>query len=397
MSASDRCRRVDRRGNYSLLVGSLLFVVVGFAAFSVDVAMITMAELQAQAAADAASHAALIAFRQNNLIPEGNQAADFVISVDHVAMQQAVIEPGYPQYGQYDFDLRSFTPGLSAAGSANAVRVEVSRRDGNAVQMLLAPLIGYDEADVTAQAITAQQERAIVLVQDMSCSMMDATTTSAVNISRLANQSFLTYLVTHPQEGDMLGLAMFAQQAVRPPATGTPAGTATNSFTTLPWAPLVLVDGNINLLRDRIDGICNTQNATQPCPLSGANHPTTATIGSCTNPEPALGQAINELKTKTDDTYFRGIVFMSDGVPNCNASGGTNITDATNRAYAQATAAWNEDISIWSILYHNGEFDPSFMDAMVRGSGFSQISPEAADLPAMYEEVAKSLPTALVE
>jgi hypothetical protein len=397
MSATEGSRRVDRRGNYTILVGSLMFVVVGFAAFSVDIAMITMAELQAQAAADAASHAALIAFRQNNVVTEGNSAANFIMGVDHVAMKSAVIEPGYPEYGQYDFELRTFSPGLSTRGGANAVRVEVSRRDANAVQMLLAPLIGYDDKDVTAQAITAQQERAIMLVQDMSCSMMDSTTTSAVNISRLANQTFLSYLMSHPQEGDMLGLAMFAQLAARPPASGTPAGSGTNTFTTVPWAPLLLVDGNASLLHVRIDGICNTQTTTQPCPISGQYHPTTATIGSCTNPEPALGQAINELTTKTDDTYFRGIVFMSDGVPNCGASGATDTTSATNRAYAQANAAWNEDISIWSILYHNGDFDPAFMDAMVRGSGFSQISPDAADLPAMYEEVAKSLPTALVE
>src|SRR4029079_15215079 len=111
-------------------------------------------------------------------------------------------------------------------------------------------------------------------------------------------------------------------------------------------------------------------------------------IGSCTNPEPALGQAINQLVSGTTTTYFRGMILFTDGEPNCNAAGGGTVADASNRAYAQANIAWNNDISIWTILYHNGPFDPSFNANMVRGIGFSQISPNASDLPAMFAEVA---------
>lgn len=403
MATPTNGRRSERRGNYSLLMGLLVWIVVGFAAFSVDIALITMAELQAQATADAASHAALVAFRENLSVAEGNQAANFIMAVDKVAMGTAVIEPGYPQYGEYDFDLRTFSPGLGVGGSANAVRVQVSRQGGNSVQMLLAPMypINYEEHDVIASAITAQQMRAIEIVVDMSCSMMPSgsteVATSAVNISRVANLGFLDYLVARPQEGDMMGLTMFAQLASTAPSSTVKTGGNSNSGTSVPWQPLVEIETQQTAIRSRINGICNTQRTTQTvttlCPAGW--HPTTATIGSCTNPEPALKQAIHQLKTYTDDTYFRGLIFFSDGVPNCNGSGGG--TDAISRAYAQATAAWNEDIHIWSILYHNGSFDPSFMNNMVRGIGFSQTSPNAADLPAMYQEVAKSLPTALVE
>jgi hypothetical protein len=37
------------------------------------------------------------------------------------------------------------------------------------------------------------------------------------------------------------------------------------------------------------------------------------------------------------------------------------------------------------------------MEGLVRGVGFSQVSPNAEDLPIMFEEVAKSLPTTLVD
>ena len=71
-------------------------------------------------------------------------------------------------------------------------------------------------------------------------------------------------------------------------------------------------------------------------------------------------------------------------------------TSAENNAIAVANDAWAHDVSIWCILYHNGSFDQDFMEDMVRGSGYFASSPDAADLPALYEQVARSIPTALV-
>ena len=51
-------KRRERRGNYSALMFSLMEIVVGFGALSVDVSLITMSELQVQATSDAAAHAA---------------------------------------------------------------------------------------------------------------------------------------------------------------------------------------------------------------------------------------------------------------------------------------------------------------------------------------------------
>lgn len=406
--------RDERRGNYSMLMGSLLVVVVGFSAFSVDISLITMAELQVQSTTDAAAHAALVTFQKNFSVSEGNSAAGFIVNYDKVAMGTATIDPGYPQYGTYDFDLRTFSPGLAADGSANAVRVKSSRVGGNAVQLLLAPMLGVNKADVTATSISAQETRAVMLVQDMSCSMMDLgwngskyyslnQTSSAVNMGRIANLAFLDYFWTHPQDGDMMGLTMFGEFANVAPTNGAPYGARANSVNQAPWLPLVEVATNYTPIQTGINGICNTF-AAQPCPLSGANHPvaykpynqyyqstwpTSWDIGSCTNPDPAMDQAIEQLKT-TDDSYFRGMLFFSDGVPNCGtgfAGGGS----ATTRAYARADEAWANDIHIWTVLYHNGSFNPSFMSDLVRGVGYYQGSQNPADLPEMYESVGESI------
>jgi hypothetical protein len=81
------------------------------------------------------------------------------------------------------------------------------------------------------------------------------------------------------------------------------------------------------------------------------------------------------------------MLLSSDGLPTCS----------TYDAVTQANLAWANDIHIWSVVFHNGAFDPAYMESLVRGVGFSQVSPDPADLPVMFEEVAKSLPTTLVE
>lgn len=430
-------RKTDRRGNYTMLMGVTAFTIIGFSAFSVDISLITMAELQAQAAADAASHAALIAFRENLSTSEGNIAASFMIDVNEVAMGTATIDS--IEYGQWDFTVDTFTPGLAPSGNANAVRVDVSRRGANTVDLLLAPLLGVLNHDVDGRAVTSQQQRAIMLIQDMSGSMMSGIpndTRVAIEISRQANLEFLNFLNFRPQSGDLLGLAMFAEVAVNPPFGPHPWG----NTGILPWLSLQSVEDNDPLIRERINGICDTYvggavdigipgplddlcrltGAPQPhCPVAGRADRTPcgfpfADIGACTNPAPAVLQAINELTTNSDDGFFRGIVLMSDGLPTCTESSSGFPFDPRSVADANAAAdlADANGISIWTILFHNGSFDPGIMGCdptdsdgdgeqddpgFTRGIGFCQSSPNAADLPDMYRKVAESLPTAFVQ
>ena len=266
MDSVDRWKRSERRGNYAMMMGGLLFVIVGFAAFAVDIGLITMSELQAQATADAASHAALVMFRETHdydgdpapAIKAGNDAAQWILTHNSVGLGHAQLASGSPTYGDYNYDTKLFQPGFWANGGANAVRVEVTREGANSVDLLLAPLLGVTTHDVDAGAITAQQRRAVMLVQDMSCSMMDNGTKSkkkgsgAIHIARAANQGFLDYLDAHPMDGDMLGIAVFAQYAARED------GAASNKGTDTPWGQLREIELNYDYLKKKIDCICST-------------------------------------------------------------------------------------------------------------------------------------------
>lgn len=410
--------RANERGSYAMLSGIMISALVGLAAFSVDISLITMAELQAQATADAASHAALVGFRlgAGNQV-QGQNAATWIVGKNKVAMAPATLDN--VTFGRWNYTAQAFAP---AATQINAAQATVSRKtsNGNAVQLLLAPILGVNSYDVTATSVTAEQLRAIMLVMDMSCSMMTGNisqSNSPVNVGRVANIGFVDYLVANPQIGDQIGLSMFAEFANRGPGvastnttcnasgcgpgsgTGNPYGSRITSSTRIPtrtgdppWLPLTRLDTNLSLVRQRVNGICDTGvSATTLC-VAGAVHPTTSTVGSMTNPGPAMYQAINELTdtAKVNATYFKGMIFFSDGWPNAGmgAAGGT----------AAANAAWAQDIYVWTILFANGGGDPAYMQSLVRGAplAFAQTSQNVADLPQMYQTVAKSLPTALV-
>lgn len=389
-----------RRGNYSFLMGGALVGILGFAALAVDISLINMAELQAQATADAASHAALLAYRHDTsgttvgAKAAAQQAAEFMLERNSVAMGHADLST--IRYGQYDRLAATFTNGPSPAGTINAVEVDVERASGNAVNLLLAPMFGVTTHDVDSRSITAQQERAIVLVQDWSCSMNGGSFPRPIDISRRATWGFLDFMVANPQDGDMFGITGYAQFGVAEDLTAVSVNTGP------PWAQLSLIETAIPYLREQVAQICNselgcetdTETNTDPVVHTG---PDVGTIGNCTNPGIAMQQAVEELRTRTSNTYFRGMLVMSDGLFNCTTAG-WNTTQAALDAVAAANLAYDtHDIHIWTILYHNGSFDADQLGDLTRGLGFAQASNDVADLPGMYAAVAAALPTAIVD
>ena len=393
MHQDRRPARRGRRGNYSMIMGTVIFVILGFSALAVDISLITMSELQAQATADAASHAALVAYRNNALSPDptvpATAAADFMVNRNAVGMGVATRDQ--IRFGTYDKLTDSFCVGCSPAGNVNAVEVTLSREGGNAVNLLLAPMFGVMTHDVNASAITAQQKRAMMLVQDFSCSMNFGGYPRPIDLSRSANWLFMNYLVTFRQDGDRLGLAGYARWGAME------GGGAATVGTDPPWARLSEIAIALPYLQTQFAGVCNTEIG---CPDDAATMTTTATpyptladIGGCTNPQIAMLQAIDELTDPAngvDNTFFRGMLVMSDGEFNCGGD------DAGSTAAADT--AWNiHDVHIWTVLFYNGGFDQAQMQSLTRGVGFYQFSPNAVDLPVMFKSVAESLPTAIVD
>ncbi len=390
--------RANQRGSYAFLSGLMITTLVGLSAFSVDVSLITMAELQAQATADAASHAALVAYRTSGGAAAGQaaglNAATWITGKDKVAMGVANLDS--VDFGSWNYTANAYQTPSNAVNAARA-RVSRTQANGNGVELLLAPILGVTHYDVTAEAITAEQLRAMMLVMDMSCSMMPGGSAlggnTPVNLGRQANMGFYNYMVNNPISGDQIGLSMFAQFANTYNGTGgARVNAAIPAPGETPWLPLTLIAGNQAMIAQRINGICNTGAAYNSQCVAGANHPTTATLGSSTNHAPAMYQAINELSdvAKVNATYFKGMLVFSDGLPNPGGLAPNGV--------AAANLAWSRDIYIWTVYYAQQAGGVAYMQSLVRGAptAFAQTTQNAADLPALYQAVAKSLPTALV-
>ena len=394
----------SRRGNYSIIMGGTIITTLGFAALAVDISLITMAELQCQGAADAASHAALVAYRNSagiDPVGDGTAAANFMVDRNPVAFVEGDLDA--VEFGSYDRLNDTFC--TTCVGSINAARAQVSRNGTNAVDLLLAPMFGVFTHNVDANSITAQQKRAIMLVQDWSCSMETGSYPRPIDISRYANYLFLDYMVTNAQDGDMLGVAGYAEWA---PTSSLGRATSIigleywdNTPAPRPWGHLTSLDtlAGVAYIKGRISAICapgfgcpddalTETNTTMLAPVQALA--STGGIGTCTNPEIAMRQATRELEDYTDNTYFRGMLVMSDGEFNCRGDDAGAIS-AANYAYD------NQDISIWTIGYSGGSLNADAMRAITKGFGFYQESPDFADLPAMYATVAESLPTAIVD
>jgi Flp pilus assembly protein TadG len=395
-------RLARRRGAYSPMMGVLIFIVVGFGALSVDVSLMTLANLQAQATADAAAHAALVGFNQNKSTAEAWTSANFVVNRNNVALGHADLDA--VEIGEWTFDaaVPAFNFPLADVAQANAARARVSRNGTNAVNTLLGGLMGVTSFDVDGTAIAAQRQRAIMLALDLSCSMMDgngASTTSPVALLREGTQLFFDYIAARPQSGDMIGISTYANAAsVEPtsPLDYTECTPGTPNACEPPWLPLVpMADSRV---QDRIDGICDTALEGRVCPATGAVKVEQDQIGTCTSPHHALLQAVEELITNSSDRYYRAILFMTDGLPNCNPGG---AGAAANEARAVASYAATHGIVIYGVTVTNGfGSDPNFVNDVVTLSaegGFNQQANSASALPVMFEEVARRLPTVFTD
>ena len=398
-----------------MFMGPGVFVLLGFSALAVDISLITMAEQQAQATADAASHAALVAYRSSASpaagLTAGNAAANYIINRNQVGTGQADLTPGFPKYRIYDHATGNFLPPSGTTG-INAVEVQIDRLDtnANAQQTLLASMFGVNSVDIDARGVTAHQMRAIMLVQDFSCSMNG----SNMQASRTATTGFFAYLQNFQQPGDMFGITGYADQGVDNVGYGTLVRTDD------PWLPLMLTTpANWSLIQSKINGICSRDNmkdiagVTTISPGNVCNwnnayvgpdpDSSTGSLGVCTNPSIGMQMAIDELanKGKTHKTYFRGMVVFSDGLFNTTNSKpqcGASPADATDEAIIAADEAFTlHDINIWTVLLDTGgSINISQMEALERGIGDTYETNAAADLPAIYRTIAEQIPTTLV-
>lgn len=351
-----------------MFMGVMVLSIFGFGALAVDLSYISVTNSQAQAVADAASHAALIAMRHSNASSESGRRADGEEAAARIVALNRVGGRGFGDldrlvFGTFDVDSGAFT---EEAWPANAAYAQVSRRDGNALDLLLAPVLGHSAHDVVESGITAANPREIVVVVDRSCSMKEPSGYQGWQGVRDALAAFADFMVTTHVPDDRMGATHFNDGGGE-------------------WQPFVAIDEDPTGLLDAWSrwGECTgTWNRRR----NRWDYSGFACSGS-TNQAAGIAPA-HDMLLSGNPIAFKAMIIVSDGNPN---------PERLASDFLAATAdAWDDDIHVWTVGFGNA-IDTELMTDAARGIGTYHHAPGPEELEQVMLEIGRSIPVAVVQ
>ena len=391
------CRRPNsRRGSYAILVALLLIVLLGFAAIAIDISYLRLARMQAQNAADAGAHAALMELRKTRNETVARSRAEEIVNMNYIAGDQAVIEPGEDVvFGGWDFPTHSFDPG---ADYVNAVEVTVRREadsPGGSIPLMVARIWGNDAADVksSGSSVGALRAREIFIVQDITGSFKDE-----IDEAREASLTLLDYLNTNGMPGDQIGMITFVGAAEE-------------------WTALQRVEDAFASVRSQWSSLdwCNRNYWPYTTPLFAADFHDAPQMMSCneggsggaayldsgTNQGAGIETAVEQLlnASGTSSYALKTIVLISDGKAQCVPEGTGCDDSVAAEGQEQADRAAANNISIFSVSFNEtfNEEQSEYLESLTRGYGTFYETPDAAELPNILADIAASIPISIVQ
>lgn len=418
-SASPALRlRRTRSGNYAVMFGLAMTVMLGFGAFAIDLSYLRLTEDQVQDVADAASQAAMITLKRGGTTADATTAATLMLN-------QNVVGGRHPRlqtitFGVWDETASSFTQTNIAP---NAVRVKVTRDGTNSVPMFLSKMWGRDSMAVTGNSTSAARKLHTILNMDITGSWSQKNFANA----RAASIAFMDVLTTAYGDEDMVGMVIFTGpyaweyspfRLVKTEAADHKYRTSwgllnvASKSTTTPHtypAECTVTTSNIftyptNTATDK--GGCYPKMPREYTDEPGTDHTTGMTMART---------MINE---QTGATVYNAMVTLTDGIPNgitasegkIRATPATKYTETRWREYigprphttsqiqtdsvALSNTMWAESrTNQWVISFLQ---DGTFMHNMVHGNGTYTLATSSAQLIPVFQQIARSLPIVIV-
>ncbi len=444
--AALRRRRRARSGNYLPLFALMIVVLLGIAAFAVDLGMWRVARVQSQAVADAAAHAALIAYSRTQ-----NEGAAYDAAAEIVAQNEIMGEAGSLEnlsFGSWDV-----AAGTWGGSGNNAVSVEVARAGTGAIPFFFAPLFGLDEGEAMGRATAASRALYVVLVMDITGSWHQKNFTNA----RAAAVRFLDELHAKHGPNDKIGMVTFLQRYAweYTPLTLVKDSAASTSLVKSKWQLLNVgsyaglpqsawATGSFLNSKHVACKVYGTKNGDgrKPwddwCASTGTCYQRTyankwvapATVGGCFPTQPryyddeggtdhttGLTLARTVLNEVNDPSAYKAVVVLTDGQP----VGYSSYTGSDRKNAAYNEARWREyrrdsshsvsaiktdtvtlatdmyeddDINIWFVSFVE---EATFMVDAAQGDGWFELATTSDQIIGIFQEIAYSLPNALVE
>jgi len=360
----------------------MLVILVGIAAFVIDLGYLCVVRTQAQAIADAA---ALAGARGLTI-----SAAQVLINAQNCANlnlannQRVTLLSADVVLGTWNTTTRSFSAsGGAAANTTNAVQVTVNltAARNNPVNLFFASVFGMNSANITASAIAGVKRWDLVVDQDVSPSMA-ANISDAVTAHKVLLADFNQYSPT------------------------SDFGVVEHSGWPSTWASLQPVGPNFSTLNTTVGNIQDCSNSTTSAynvygGTVSSIAPTTQTMRcSSTDLSTGIQQALNML---TDPAYTstipletsRAILISSDGQSVADPHGKHpsptyNDAQLDRLAQAAATAAWAQGISVFVVFYYHGsatQADINLLQSLIRGQGTFTLVSDPTKLPASFNQL----------
>jgi Mg-chelatase subunit ChlD len=360
--------RISRRRRGSILVISAasMTVLLGVGALAIDLSYLLEIRAELQNSADAVALAAASGLTVGQ--PEARRRAQQYAGLNPILKQPLTVNPSDLTFGQWDFLTNRFLPTTVAP---NAVRVKVALRDtANSRQLFLAPVLGINQADVSAVATASLSHRNLMLVLDRSGSMNDVSLNPEQPMSdmKTAAQRFLSLIQNFPIQGDLAGLVYYNEVAQLNQA----------------------LTSNFN----------QVQNAIMPPTASGH-----------TNIAAGLCVARRELNsTRASRQGLKVVVLLSDGVTNtrinsnCSISGAPGVdffagpgSISEQQALAQAKALAQAGFVLYTVSL-GAATNQQLMNTMAVVTGGEHFyAPTTAQLDGVFDQVSARIPVVLVQ
>lgn len=408
--------RRARRGNYAVLMSFLLTSVLGAGALVVDWSRARIAGAEAQAIADAAAQAGVIALRSTGSETEAREAAELVVSRNTIA--GAVPDLLSFEVGAWSNTTRSWT-----SGGSNAVNVTVGRTGDAALSVPLARLFGMPDVEISRTATAATATLEAVLVMDITASWDK----EDFNNCRAAALGFIDLLHNAHSTDDVIGMAVFLQRFgwEFTPFTNIHSSSRDPSLVRNKWAALNIgsLPGRYNASYEPIVSkqyacdVYSTNNFSSPPGGCWANMPRYYLDEGGTDHTTGMEMARTMFRERTDPYAYRAMIVLTDGKPvGYTSSAGSARTSAgyTERRFREykrsgghsqaaieadavslANRMYEEDhVNIWFVSFVQYR---AFMESASQGDGYFDLAATSAEIVDIFAQIGRSLPVTVVQ
>ncbi|MBW2255426.1 MAG: hypothetical protein JRI25_12625 [Deltaproteobacteria bacterium] len=350
-------RNAGNRGSYLVTITLVLSVLFGLSAFVIDVGYIKLAAIQAQNAADAGAHAALVEMKQGGTLSESRALAQEVMRLHRIAGLPVEVDPVQDiLFGGWDFSRRAFDP---TSTYVNAVQVRVRRTQGSPggpVDLLIGIYNPQVEVASPVPTIAAFRSREILVAIDL-----DGWPEDDVAMAAEASLVMLDNLVGNGLPDDKIGMVRLASDPWKTRDGAAPQREALGM-------PLRVVQGDADDIRAQW-----------------------AKRGDGTRDGVGIDTAIG-LFEPSDDTHTEKVmVLVSDGF--------STVEARSARARDMTALAASKSISIYPVSLNRtgSQTQRDFLASLTTGLGNFNETDEATELSVILRQIAQQVPISLVQ